>query len=75
LRPHFGVHLRPPPPQPPPPPLLAEPRALDDLDPQPPSLLPLKADDPLLFSCPPQPLEAAELELEPDFWELLEAPE
>jgi hypothetical protein len=45
--------------------MLAEPRALADLDPQPPSLPPLKADDPLLFSCPPQPLEAAELELEP----------
>ena len=45
--------------------MLDEPRALADLDPQPPSLPPLNADDRLLFSCPPQPLEAAELELEP----------
>jgi hypothetical protein len=44
--------------------MLDDPRALSDLDPQPPPLLPLNADDPLLFSCPPQPLEAAELELE-----------
>jgi hypothetical protein len=44
--------------------MLAEPRALADLDCQPPPPL-LKADDPLLFSCPPQPLEAAGLELEP----------
>jgi hypothetical protein len=41
-------------------PVLAEPRALADLDCQPPPPL-LKADDPLLFSCCPQPLEAAEL--------------
>jgi hypothetical protein len=43
LRPSL-VHLRPPPP------LLADPRALADLDCQPPPLLPLKADDPLPFS-------------------------
>jgi hypothetical protein len=37
------------------PPLLAEPRALADLDSQPPPPPPLKADDPPLFSYPPQP--------------------
>lgn len=37
------------------PPLLADPRALADLDSQPPPPPPLNADDPPLFSCPPQP--------------------
>src|SRR5580692_12907192 len=48
----------PPPPQPPPPlrPMLSEARALADRDCQPPPPL-LMADDPPLFSCPPQPLE------------------
>ena len=44
--------------------MLAEPRALADLDDHPLPLPPLNADDPLVFSCPPQPLEAAELALE-----------
>jgi hypothetical protein len=53
--------------------VLAEPRALADFDPHPPPLPPLKADAPLVFSCPPQPLEAAELELELGyFWALLD---
>jgi hypothetical protein len=49
----FAAHLKDSFPPGEPPPLLAEPRALADLDVQPPPLLPLKADEPLLFSCPP----------------------
>ena|SRR5271154_4270539 len=53
-----GRHLRP---------ILAEPLALADLAPHPPPLPLLKADDPLLFSCPPHPDELA-------FWVLFEFP-
>ena len=44
------LYLRPP--QPPPPPILDDPRALADLDPQPPPLLPLKAEELLLSWLP-----------------------
>jgi hypothetical protein len=55
--------------------MLEEPRALAERESQPPPLAPPKADDPPLFSCPPQPLEAAELfEVEPYFCVLLELP-
>ena len=67
------VHLRPL--QPPPPPRLDEPRALADLAPHPPPSPPPKVDDPPLFSCPPHPREAAELELELlGFWTLFQLP-
>lgn len=73
-----GFHRRPrPPPQPPPlpPPRLDQPRELAALSPQPPLLPPPQAEDPPLLSWPPQPLEAAELELELlGFWTLFQLP-